>query len=55
MAVLWLDEIRADDLETVGGKAASLGEMTTADLPVPPAFVVTAGTYRRFIEETGID
>jgi pyruvate,water dikinase len=55
MAVLWLDDIRADDLETVGGKAASLGEMTTADLPVPPAFVVTADTYRSFIETTGID
>ena len=55
MAVLWLDDIRADDLETVGGKAASLGEMTAADLPVPPAFVVTADTYRTFIEETDID
>ena len=55
MAVLWLDDIRGDDLERVGGKAASLGEMTTADLPVPPAFVVTADTYRSFIEETGID
>ena len=55
MAVLWLDDIRGDDLETVGGKAASLGEMTAADLPVPPAFVVTADTYRTFIEETGID
>jgi len=55
MAVLWLDDIRADDLETVGGKAASLGEMTAADLPVPPAFVVTADTYRSFIETTGID
>ena len=55
MAVLWLDEIRADDLDTVGGKAASLGEMTSADLPVPPAFVVTADTYRSFIETTGID
>ena len=55
MAVLWLDGIRGDDLERVGGKAASLGEMTTADLPVPPAFVVTADTYRSFIEETGID
>ncbi len=55
MAVLWLDDVRADDLETVGGKAASLGEMTAADLPVPPAFVVTADTYRAFIEETGID
>jgi len=55
MAVLWLEDIRADDIETVGGKAASLGEMTAADLPVPPAFVVTAQTYRAFIEETGID
>ncbi len=55
MPVLWLDEIRSDDLETVGGKAASLGEMTNAELPVPPAFVVTAGTYRSFIEKTGID
>ena len=55
MAVLWLDDIRGDDLETVGGKAASLGEMTSAGLPVPPAFVVTADTYRSFIEETGID
>jgi pyruvate,water dikinase len=55
MAVLWLDDIGGDDLETVGGKAASLGEMTAADLPVPPAFVVTADTYRSFIESTGID
>jgi pyruvate,water dikinase len=54
MAVLWLDDIRSDDLETVGGKAASLGEMTAADLPVPPAFVVTADTYRRFLDETAI-
>ncbi|QLD86452.1 phosphoenolpyruvate synthase [Natronomonas halophila] len=55
MAVLWLDEIGADDLGAVGGKGASLGEMTAAGLPVPPGFVVTAQTYRTFIEETGID
>ncbi|UTF52132.1 phosphoenolpyruvate synthase [Natronosalvus rutilus] len=55
MAVLWLDEISADDIETVGGKGASLGELTNAGLPVPPGFVVTAGTYRRFIEDAGID
>ncbi|QLG62980.1 phosphoenolpyruvate synthase [Halorarum salinum] len=55
MAVLWLDDVSADDLETVGGKAASLGELTGAGLPVPPGFVVTAGTYRTFIEEAGID
>jgi pyruvate,water dikinase len=55
MAVLWLDDVRADDLAAVGGKAASLGEMTSAGLPVPPAFIVTADTYRSFIEETGIE
>ncbi|GAB6879175.1 pyruvate, water dikinase [Halorubrum gandharaense] len=55
MAVLWLDEVDADDVGTVGGKAASLGELIGAGLPVPPGFVVTAGTYRTFIEEAGID
>ena len=55
MAVLWLDDVRADDLSAVGGKAASLGEMTAAGLPVPPAFVVSADTYRAFIEDTGIE
>jgi pyruvate,water dikinase len=55
MAVLWLDDVRADDLAAVGGKAASLGELTAAGLPVPAAFVVTADTYRTFIEDTGID
>ncbi|QLD88612.1 phosphoenolpyruvate synthase [Natronomonas salina] len=55
MAVLWLDEIGSDDLGAVGGKGASLGEMTEAGLPVPPGFVVTAQTYREFIEDTGID
>ncbi|WP_302082460.1 phosphoenolpyruvate synthase [Salinibaculum rarum] len=55
MAVLWLEDVRSDDLAAVGGKAASLGEMTSANLPVPPAFIVTADTYRSFIEETGID
>ena len=55
MAVLWLDDVRAADLDTVGGKGASLGELTGAGLPVPPGFVVSAGTYRTFIEEAGID
>jgi pyruvate,water dikinase len=54
MAVLWLEGIRSEDIDSVGGKGASLGEMTAAGLPVPPAYVVTAGTYRAFIEDTGI-
>ncbi|MFC6974176.1 phosphoenolpyruvate synthase [Halomicroarcula sp. GCM10025709] len=55
MPTLWLDDIGADDLDVVGGKAASLGELTAAGLPVPSAFVVTADTYRSFIEASGID
>jgi pyruvate,water dikinase len=55
MPTLRLDDIDAADLEAVGGKAASLGELTAAGLPVPPAFVVTADTYRSFIESTGIE
>jgi pyruvate,water dikinase len=55
MHTLWLSEIGADDVDRVGGKAASLGELTGAGLPVPAAFVVTAGTYRSFVESTGIE
>jgi len=55
MAVLWLEDVDADDVGTVGGKAASLGELIGAGLPVPPGFTVTAGTYRDFIEESEID
>jgi pyruvate,water dikinase len=55
MTVRSLTEVRADDVGLVGGKGASLGELTGAGLPVPPGFVVTADTYRRFIEEAGID
>jgi len=55
MAVRWLEDVRADDVGSVGGKGASLGELTDAGLPVPPGFVVTADTYRAFIEATNID
>jgi len=54
MPVAWLSTISASDIDTVGGKGASLGELTGAGLPVPSGFVVTADTYRTFIEETGI-
>lgn len=42
-------EISKDDVLAVGGKGASLGEMTRAGIPVPPGFVVTADTYREFV------
>ncbi|MDD1673020.1 MAG: phosphoenolpyruvate synthase, partial [Methanomicrobiales archaeon] len=53
--ILTLEEITKDDIPLVGGKGASLGEMTTIGLPVPPAFVVTAQAYRKFLVESSIE
>jgi len=50
----WFDEIGRDDVAAAGGKAANLGEMIRAGLPVPPGFVVTVDAYRRFLEESGL-
>ena len=55
MSIHWLEDVRAADRLTVGGKAASLGELTAAGLPVPPGFVVTADTYREFIHAAEIE
>ncbi len=53
--ILWLEEIKKEDIISVGGKGASLGEMTALGLPVPKAFVVTAQAFRKFLIETGIE
>jgi pyruvate,water dikinase len=53
--ILTLKEISKEDIALVGGKGASLGEMTSIELPVPPAFVVTAQAYRKFLIESGIE
>ena len=52
--VLWFESLRKTDIPSVGGKNANLGEMTSAGIPVPPGFAITAFSYKRFIEETGI-
>lgn len=46
--VLPLDDIAAD-LDTVGGKGASLARMIRAGLPVPGGFHVTTEAYRAFV------
>ena len=38
-----------DDVAWVGGKAANLGEMIRADMPVPMGFVVTTAAYKQFM------
>lgn len=50
-----LADFGADDLATVGGKGANLGELIRAGLPVPPGFVVTTDAYTAAAREAGIE
>jgi pyruvate,water dikinase len=53
-AIVWFDQVTKQDIPTVGGKGANLGEMTRAKIPVPPGFIVTSSAYFDFIESTGV-
>lgn len=54
--ILWFDELGNTDVPLVGGKSASLGEMTSkTKVPVPYGFATTAKAYRYFIEATHLD
>jgi pyruvate,water dikinase len=57
--VRWFDEIALSDLPEVGGKNASLGELTRALAPlgvrIPAGFAVTARAYRDFLASAGLN
>jgi pyruvate,water dikinase len=48
--VAWFEKLSRDDVARAGGKGANLGEMTRAELPVPPGFVVLADAYQQLLE-----
>ncbi|ALF60520.1 phosphoenolpyruvate synthase [Psychrobacter urativorans] len=56
--VINLDQLGKDDIEMVGGKNASLGEMIShlSDLgvSVPGGFATTSNAFYRFLNETGL-
>src|SRR3712207_2882140 len=56
--VRWFAELGLGDLEVVGGKNASLGEMISsladAGVSVPDGFATTASAYQRFLGDTGL-
>src|SRR3989338_7789879 len=52
--ILPLSKINKNSVSIAGGKGASLGEMTQAGLAVPPGFVVLAGMFDRFVQESEI-
>ncbi|MFZ1992097.1 MAG: PEP/pyruvate-binding domain-containing protein [Alphaproteobacteria bacterium] len=45
----WFKDIALADRPTVGGKGASLGELTRAGINVPPGFVVPVATFEMFL------
>ncbi|PMB21772.1 phosphoenolpyruvate synthase [Fischerella thermalis] len=57
--ILWFNEIGINDIQLVGGKNASLGEMiqqlTPKGVNVPMGFATTAYAYRYFIESAGLE
>ena len=56
--VAWFAELGLGDVESVGGKNASLGEMvqhlSKAGVRVPDGFATTADAYRRFLAHEGL-
>ncbi len=56
--VLWLDALRMSDLDKVGGKNASLGEMignlARLGVSVPGGFATTAQAFQDYLEKSGL-
>ena len=57
--ILWFEDIGIDDVPSVGGKNASLGEMyqhlTSKGVAVPHGFAITAYAYQYLIKSAGIE
>ncbi len=57
--VLWYENLGMNDVETVGGKNASLGEMISnlseLGVKVPGGFATTALAFRDFLQQSGLN
>ncbi|OZG71316.1 phosphoenolpyruvate synthase [Hahella sp. CCB-MM4] len=57
--IIWFEHLGMGDVERVGGKNASLGEMISnlanAGVTVPTGFATTAHAYREFLQTEGLD
>ena len=56
--VVWLDKVKRSDVQLVGGKNSSLGEMistlSSVGVAVPSGFATTADAYWRFVDENAL-
>ena len=57
--ILWFNEIGMDDVKSVGGKCASLGEMTknmqNLGIRVPYGFAISTDAYDLFMKHNNLD
>jgi len=55
---LWFDQVSINDVDKVGGKNASLGEMisnlSALQVSVPNGFATTAAAYVKFLSYQGL-
>lgn len=56
--ILWFSNVDIEDIDLVGGKNASLGEMiselSSLGVEIPNGFAVTAAAYNYFLDSTGL-
>ena len=57
--ILWYQSLGMGDVNRVGGKNASLGEMisnlASAGVQVPGGFATTAYAFNQFLEQSGVE
>ena len=46
---VWFSDVCKNDVATVGGKGANLGEMSRVGIPVPEGFIVTVSAFKLFM------
>lgn len=56
--IIWFENLRMNDVNSVGGKNASLGEMISQlhneGIRVPGGFATTADAYKRFLQQNNL-
>lgn len=50
-----LDALRRQDEQIFGGKSASLGELLSDGIPVPPGFALSTEAFHAFLTESGLE
>ena len=52
--VLWLSEIKKDDLGIVGPKSLKLANLYKLNLPIPQAFTITSNVFKKFLANNNL-